>query len=256
MTTTGALAPDGATRPDDPDDPDDPNRPERAALPATYLLWLAGAQLGALGDAALAFALGWAAAAHGGGAAGLVLTAITVSRTALVVAGLLARRGGGVRGGGGTGAALGLCAVAAGIALLAAAPGPGTAVAGGVVTGAGSGLFACRIGPLVMGAAPDGHLSRVQALLTLVQSAALVLSTGLLGLLADAASPRVPMALCAAATGAAGTLALVSPVLRRGGVLAGRAGGGQSARAGRGRTDTAGAPRCGGAGGASGGGDE
>ncbi|MER7702292.1 MFS transporter [Kitasatospora sp. NPDC097605] len=463
MTTTGALAPDGTA-----------GRPGRAALPATYLLWLAGAQLGALGDAALAFALGWAAAAHGGGAAGLVLTAITVSRTALVLVGgavadrlgarrvmlagdavMLAatltlaavaggwgtplrllvlaavvigvvdafylpasgsmprllvgtgqlpralalrqaggqlavllgaplggalvaagglpgvalvdaasfavvllvllrvpvphrpgrqhpeqhhqhhqhhqrprRRGGpglpaeaaaGVRlaardrllrsallltgaaagallpvvsllapllartagwgagaaglvaggqgagvlvvasllawrdGGGredggrehgarenrgtaGVGAAYGLCVAAAGIALLAVAPGPGTAVVGGVVTGAGSGLFACRIAPLVLGAAPEDHLSRVQALLTLVQSAALVLSTGLLGLLADAVGPRTPTALCAAATGAAGLLALASPVLRRGAVLAGRTGGGQSARAGRGRT--------------------
>ncbi|WP_344340949.1 MFS transporter, partial [Kitasatospora putterlickiae] len=72
MTITGAAVPDGPARP---------------ALPASYLCWLAGAQLGALGDAALAFALGWAAAAHGGGAAGLVLTAITVSRTALVLVG-------------------------------------------------------------------------------------------------------------------------------------------------------------------------
>ncbi|WP_380286029.1 MFS transporter [Kitasatospora purpeofusca] len=469
MTITGARAPDGEAH------PASPAHPARAALPASYLLWLAGAQLGALGDAALAFALGWAAAAHGGGAAGLVLTAITVSRTALVlvggavadrlgarrvmlagdavmlaatlalaaaavgwgtplrllvlaavvigvvdafylpasgsmprllvgagqlpralalrqaggqlaallgaplggalaaagglpgvalvdaasfavvllvllrvpvpvpvalpvlrqrrerpggqhptgllaeaaagvrlaagdrllraallltgaaagallpvvsllapllaradgwgagsaglvaggqgagvlvVAGLLSRRDGGGRGHGGMGAALGLCVAAVGVALLAAAPGPGAAVTGGVVTGVGSGLFACRIGPLVLGAAPDGHLSRVQALLTLVQSAALVLSTGLLGLLADAVGPRVPTALCAAATGAAGILASASPVLRRGGVLAGRTGGGQSARAGRGRTDTDGAPRCGGTGGASGGGDE
>ncbi|MEV7182607.1 MFS transporter [Kitasatospora sp. NPDC093102] len=59
----------------------------RAALPRTYLLWLAGVQAGLLGDAALYFGLGWAASAHGGGAAGLVLTAITVPRTALVLLG-------------------------------------------------------------------------------------------------------------------------------------------------------------------------
>ncbi len=86
---------------------------------------------------------------------------------------------------------------------------------GGLLTGAGSGLFAGRLGPLVLGAAPETHLSRVQALLTLVQSAALVLSTGALGLLADTAGPRLPIALCALATGAAGVLTLASPVLRR-----------------------------------------
>ncbi|WP_406091279.1 MFS transporter [Kitasatospora purpeofusca] len=440
MTTTGSLAPDADA---DAADPSAVARPARPALPAPYLRWLAGAQLGALGDAALAFALGWAAAAHGGAAAGLVLTVITVARTVLVLIGgavadqlgarrvmlagdavmlaatlalaaaaglrgsplgllllaalvigvvdafylpasgsmprllvdagelpralalrqaggqlaallgaplggalvaagglpaaalvdaasfavlllvllllpvsdprrapaagsgtagpagpagngtdrpagllreaaagvrlatgdrllrsalllagaaagavlpvvsllgpllaraagwgagaaglvagaqgagvlvvavLLARRGAGggrTPRGAGTAAAAGLCAAAAGIALLAAAPVPAAAVIGGLLTGAGSGLFAGRLGPLVLGAAPDSHLSRVQALLTLVQSAALVLSTGALGLLADTAGPRVPIALCALATGAAGLLALASPVLRR-----------------------------------------
>ncbi|MGY0462916.1 MFS transporter [Kitasatospora sp. cg17-2] len=437
MTTTGSLA-TGA----DAADPSAPARPGRPALPAPYLRWLAGAQLGALGDAALAFALGWAAAAHGGAAAGLVLTVITVARTALVllggavadrlgarrvmlagdavmlaatlvlaasaglrgsplgllllaalvigvvdafylpasgsvprllvaaeqlpralalrqaggqlaallgaplggalvaagglpaaalvdaasfavlllvllflpvsdprrvpaararagtgattgtgagpderpgllreaaagvrlaagdrllrsalllagaaagavlpvvsllgpllartagwgagaaglvaggqgagvlvVAALLARRGSGDgRPRGGAGAAAGLCAAAAGVALLAAAPVPAVAAAGGLLTGAGSGLFVGRLAPLLLGAAPDTHLSRVQALLTLVQSAALVLSTGALGLLADTAGPRLPIALCALAAGAAGLLALASPVLRR-----------------------------------------
>ncbi|WP_328955737.1 MFS transporter [Kitasatospora purpeofusca] len=434
MTTTGSLAPDADADADaaDPSAVARPARPARPALPAPYLRWLAGAQLGALGDAALAFALGWAAAAHGGAAAGLVLTVITVARTVLVLVGgavadrlgarrvmlagdavmlaatlalaaaaglrgsplgllllaalvigvvdafylpasgsmprllvdagelpralalrqaggqlaallgaplggalvaagglpaaalvdaasfavlllvllllpvsdprrapaagngtdkpaglvreaaagvrlatgdrllraalllagaaagavlpvvsllgpllartagwgagaaglvagaqgagvlavavLLARRGvgpGRPPHGAGTGAAAGLCAAAAGIALLAAAPVPAAAVIGGLLTGAGSGLFAGRLGPLVLGAAPDTHLSRVQALLTLVQSAALVVSTGALGLLADTAGPRVPIALCALATGAAGVLALASPVLRR-----------------------------------------
>ncbi|MDY0811719.1 MFS transporter [Kitasatospora purpeofusca] len=426
MTTTGSLAPDADA------DASAAARPARPALPAPYLRWLAGAQLGYLGDAALAFALGWAAAAHGGAAAGLVLTMITVARTVLVLVGgavadrlgarrvmlagdavmlaatlalaaaaglrgsplgllllaalvigvvdafylpasgsmprllvdagelpralalrqagaqlaallgaplggalvaagglpaaalvdaasfavlllvllflpvsdprraptagngtdrpaglvreaaagvrlatgdrllraalllagaaagsvlpvvallgpllaraagwgvgaaglvagaqgagvlavavLLARRGTGAGRpphGAGTGAAAGLCAAAAGIALLAAAPVPAVAALGALLTGAGSGLFAGRLGPLVLGAAPDTHLSRVQALLTLVQSAALVLSTGALGLLADTAGPRVPIALCALAAGAAGALALASPVLRR-----------------------------------------
>ncbi|WP_405005582.1 MFS transporter [Kitasatospora purpeofusca] len=180
-------------------------------------LLLAGAAAGAvlpvvsLLGPLLARAAGW-----GAGAAGLVAGAQGAG--VLVVAVLLARRGAGAGRpprGAGTGAAAGLCAAAAGIALLAAAPVPAAAVIGGLLTGAGSGLFVGRLGPLVLGAAPDTHLSRVQALLTLVQSAALVLSTGALGLLADTAGPRVPIALCALAAGAAGVLALASPVLRR-----------------------------------------
>ncbi|KOV36508.1 MFS transporter [Streptomyces sp. XY431] len=180
-------------------------------------LLLAGAAAGAvlpvvsLLGPLLARSAGW-----GAGAAGLVAGAQGAG--VLAVAVLLARRGAGAGRrplGAGTGAAAGLCAAAAGIALLAAAPVPAAAVVGGLLTGAGSGLFAGRLGPLVLGAAPDSHLSRVQALLTLVQSAALVLSTGALGLLADTAGPRVPIALCALATGAAGLLALASPVLRR-----------------------------------------
>ncbi|MBD0692141.1 hypothetical protein BG452_37500 [Streptomyces sp. CBMA123] len=101
------------------------------------------------------------------------------------------------------------------MALLALSAGPAGAVAGSTVAGVGSGLFACHLGPLVLGGAPASHLSRVQALLTLVQSLALVLSTGLLGLLADAADAALPTLLCALATGAAGLAALATPALHR-----------------------------------------
>ncbi|GAA2817532.1 MFS transporter [Kitasatospora sp. CM 4170] len=162
----------------------------------------------------------------GAGAAGLVGGGEGAG--VLVVAAVVAWRGGLRRAG--VGAAAGLCTASAGIAVLAWAPGgpvadapvlggavPGAllAVAGGVVLGAGAGLFACHLGPLVLGAAPTTHLSRVQALLTLVQSGALVLSTGLLGVLADTAGARLPALLCALATGAAGLAALASPTLRR-----------------------------------------
>lgn len=43
------------------------------ALPRTYLTWLSGFTVGRLGDATLAFALGWAAAGLGGSTAALVL---------------------------------------------------------------------------------------------------------------------------------------------------------------------------------------
>ncbi|MFF2075251.1 MFS transporter [Kitasatospora sp. NPDC058162] len=154
----------------------------------------------------LARAHGWAA-----GTAGLV----TAGQAAgvLAVAATVAWRGGLPRPG--IGAAAGLCTASAGIVLLALSAGPAVAVAGGTVVGVGSGLFACHLGPLVLGGAPASHLSRVQALLTLVQSLALVLSTGLLGLLADATGAAPPALLCALATGAAGVAALATPALRR-----------------------------------------
>ncbi|AUY50873.1 MFS transporter [Streptomyces sp. CB01881] len=150
---------------------------------------------------------------HGWGAGATGLVAGGQGAGVLVVAGLIAWRGALRRAG--VGAAAGLCTASAGIALLAWAPGVPAAVAGGVVAGAGSGLFACHLGPLVLGGVPIGHLSRMQALLTLVQSGALVLSTGLLGVLADAAGARWPTALCALATGTAGLVALTSAALRR-----------------------------------------
>ncbi|MER7670591.1 MFS transporter [Kitasatospora sp. NPDC096128] len=154
----------------------------------------------------LARAHGWAA-----GTAGLV----TAGQAAgvLAVAAAVAWRGGLPRPG--IGAAAGLCTASAGIVLLALSAGPAVAVAGGAVVGVGSGLFACHLGPLVLGGAPASHLSRVQALLTLVQSLALVLSTGLLGLLVDATGAAPPALLCALATGAAGLAALATPALRR-----------------------------------------
>ncbi|WP_149038461.1 MFS transporter, partial [Kitasatospora sp. MBT63] len=64
-----------------------PTARSRPPLPRSYLYWLAGAQASVLGDAVLSFALGWAAAAHGGRTAALVLTAVTVPRTLLLLPG-------------------------------------------------------------------------------------------------------------------------------------------------------------------------
>ncbi|WP_282205014.1 MFS transporter [Kitasatospora fiedleri] len=52
-----------------------------------YLWWLTGTRVSAVGDAALATALGWAGAGYGGSAAGLVLAAVTVPRTVLLLLG-------------------------------------------------------------------------------------------------------------------------------------------------------------------------
>jgi MFS family permease len=56
-------------------------------LPRSYLIWLGGAMVSQAGDAALYFALGWAASAHGGSAAGLVLSAINLPRTVFLLVG-------------------------------------------------------------------------------------------------------------------------------------------------------------------------
>ncbi|MGW3228184.1 MFS transporter [Kitasatospora sp. NPDC001095] len=176
------------------------------------VLLLTGAAAGALLPVVsllgplLARAHGWAA-----GTAGLVSAGQAAG--VLAVAALVARRGGLPRAG--VGAAAGLCTASMGTALLALAGEPAVAVAGGAVAGLGSGLFACHLGPLVLTGAPHSHLSRVQALLTLVQSLALVLANALLGPLADAAGATLPTLLCALATATAGLTALATPALRR-----------------------------------------
>ena len=113
------------------------------------------------------------------------------------------------------GVALGLGVAALGCAALTAAATAGLAVAAGVVTGAGSGLFACHVGPLVLATAPATHLSRVQSLLTLVQSITLVASNNILGSLADVAGPRTAIAGCAVFVFITGVTALCSAELRR-----------------------------------------
>ncbi len=59
----------------------------RESLPVAFKVWAFGALTSQLGDAAMYFALGWAASAHGGTAAGLVLSGIVLPRTALLLVG-------------------------------------------------------------------------------------------------------------------------------------------------------------------------
>ncbi|MEU0123021.1 hypothetical protein ABZ114_15220 [Streptomyces albidoflavus] len=133
---------------------DGARRPSKEPLPRPYLLWLAGILASLAGNAVFFFALGWAAGAHGGVVAGLVM-------------------------------------------------------------GVGSGIFAAHIAPLVLAVAPETHLSRVQALLVLLQSLALLLMTNVLGAVADLASARNAVLVCALATTAVGGLGLASRALRR-----------------------------------------
>lgn len=148
---------------------------------------------------------GWGAGAAGlvagGQAVGMVAVSLLVTRRETM------RRIG-------AGAALGLCGAALGIAVVAMAPAACVAVAGGVVVGAGSGMFACHIGPLVLTEIPETHLSRMQALLTLVQSLALLVANNALGALADAQTATIAASVCAVAVCGAGIVGLASKPLR------------------------------------------
>jgi MFS family permease len=153
----------------------------------------------------LARSSGW-----GPGTAGLVATGQGVGT---LLAALSAARLGPMRRIG-TGTSLGLVLAAVGLAGLAAAPTPAAAVAAAGVVGMGSGMFACHLGPLVLAGAPDTHVSRVQSLLTLVQSLALVPANNALGWLANTSGARSAIALCAVLGCTAGVTGLASTTLR------------------------------------------
>ncbi|MEW1863102.1 MFS transporter [Streptomyces sp. NPDC088194] len=148
----------------------------------------------------------------GPGTAGLVAAG---QGAGVLLAALVAARRGPLRRIG-AGAGLGLVSAAVGAAALAAVPAsaPAAAVAAAVLVGTGSGVFACHLGPLVLAGAPDTHLSRVQSLLALVQSLALVVGNNALGWLAHASGPRPAIALCATLACLAGLAALTTPPLR------------------------------------------
>jgi MFS family permease len=146
----------------------------------------------------------------GAGAASMVAAGQAVGMIAVSV--VVTRRGAMSRIG--IGAAVGLCGAALGIAVVAIAPASGAAVAGGMLVGVGSGMFACHIGPLVLTSIPETHLSRMQALLTLVQSLALLVANNILGILADVGTATIAAAVCAVAVCSAGIVGLASKPLR------------------------------------------
>ncbi|MFF3089481.1 MFS transporter [Streptomyces nojiriensis] len=150
---------------------------------------------------------------HGWGAGVAGLVAGGQSLGMIAVALVVSRRG--TMGRIGRGAALGLCVSAPGIAAVALADAAAVAVAGGILVGAGSGMFACHIGPLVLTHIPDTHLARMQALLVLVQSLALVVGNNALGALADAQGATLAAVVCAVGVCAAGIVGLVLKPIRR-----------------------------------------
>ncbi|WP_406836252.1 MFS transporter [Streptomyces sp. AHU1] len=120
-----------------------------------------------------------------------------------------------VRGAGnrpGPTAGAGVLVAAVGLGVLGSAP--AAAVPSAVLIGMGSGLFASHIGPLVLTSAPHSHLSRTQALLTLVQSVSLLAMNNVLGNVARLAGPATAILACAAAMAVTGTAALRSRALR------------------------------------------
>ncbi|MFJ4678216.1 MFS transporter [Kitasatospora sp. NPDC088783] len=147
----------------------------------------------------------WGAGAVGLSAGGQALGVLGVSLAAARY-GVLRRAGRGI--------VLGLGIAALGTAALALAPAPAWAGAAAVLVGAGSSVFACHLGPLVLSGAPTTHLGRVQALLALVQSAALTAANPVWGALAGAVGARASLLGCAALTGAVAVAVVVTRALR------------------------------------------
>jgi hypothetical protein len=131
---------------------------------------------------------------------------------AIVIALAVARRGTAAQPG--LAAALGLAAIAAGELLIGLAPVKAVAVAGAVAMGMGTGTFTCNLGPVLMGTAPRSHLARIQALLGLAQSAALLVFNNVLGAVAHLTSASGAMITCASIVSACALAALLVPAIR------------------------------------------
>lgn len=153
----------------------------------------------------LARAEGWGAAA-----AGLILGAQSIGMVVIALA--VARRG--PLGRPGLLSAWGLLTASIGVLGLALSPTAAVAIGAAVVLGLGSGLFAAHIGPLILGTTPETHLSRIQALLTLVQSLASLVMLNVLGTVVEHRGAVVAVVLCAVATSGVGLLGLLSAPLR------------------------------------------
>ena len=145
--------------------------------------------------------------AHG---AGLVFGAQAVG--AVVVSLTVFRRGAFARTG--VVAGLAMLPLALGTAVMASAPAAALATVGAALFGVGLGLFISHLGPLMLTASPDTHLSRVQAIITLVQSGALLVTLNVLGGLADATSARTATSVAAAGLLGAGLVVSGSRALR------------------------------------------
>ncbi|MFJ3821381.1 MFS transporter [Streptomyces nodosus] len=174
-------------------------------------LWLTGAAAGFLLPVLsllvplLAREEDWSA-----GAAGLVLGAQGVGM--VVVTLVVVKRG--PLGRPGLLAASALVLAGVGVLALGLSPSATGAIAAGLIIGVGNGTFSAHIAPLVLASSPDTHLSRIQAVLVLVQSLALLLMNNVLGALVDFEGAAVVVVACAVMLVGVGLAGLASGPLR------------------------------------------
>jgi hypothetical protein len=89
------------------------------------------------------------------------------------------------------------------------------AAAATFVLGLGTGAFTTHVGPLLLRASPAGYLSRVQAVLLVVQTAPLLVTLNVFGWLADRTGANPVVAGCAVVVFLAGLGGLANRRLRR-----------------------------------------
>jgi MFS family permease len=106
----------------------------------------------------------------------------------------------------------GLATAAIGQVLVAVIQPSGLVVAAAVLIGLASGTFVANLAPVLLGAVPRTHLARVQSLLSLVQSSALLVTNNILGAITHWASAPIAMMCCAG--GGCVVIALTRPTLR------------------------------------------
>ncbi|MFD5748995.1 MFS transporter [Streptomyces sp. NPDC127033] len=144
------------------------------------------------------------------GAAGLVLGAQGVGMVAVTL--VVVKRG--PLGRPGLMAASALVLAGVGVLALGISPSATGAIAAGLIIGVGNGTFAAHIAPLVLASSPDTHLSRIQAVLALVQSLALLLMNNVLGALVDLEGATVVLVVCSVMLVGVGLAGLASSPLR------------------------------------------
>jgi MFS family permease len=111
-------------------------------------------------------------------------------------------------------ALLGLLTVAVGETTLAWSPDRAFAAVGALLVGAGTGIFVSHLAPVLLSTAPHTHLARVQSLLSIAQSAALLVMNTVLGLIAHATTARLTLLVCAGVLLTATFVAYRSPGIR------------------------------------------
>jgi hypothetical protein len=92
---------------------------------------------------------------------------------------------------------------------------PRFAALGAVMMGVGTAAFVCNLAPVLMGTTPRSHLARIQALLSLAQSGALLIFNNVLGAVAHVASAAGAMITCASIVFGCALVAIAVPTIRR-----------------------------------------